>query len=620
MWYTGSNTSLSRLTFDGNEWRAAETYTLPALVSDQQRLVGNVNGDGDMDFWATKGSFPYDIYWVDGSNGQISGSIFNGHRFDAGDLDGDGAMDLVGYNLGTKILSVLMNDGSGSFNTFQYPIENTYSYSVVIDPRSSYPKILLPRNGGIDYLANIDGTWEFGTAFERGNNYLGDALFVDYDNDGEIEAIFRTYTSWGINVGFGSIEILKDLSNNQMKLDRIPYSVSGAQADTPRTYVSDVDADGVKELVTLDSYRTTGSVLGYYDFDSEGRYSRIRLTSQRFNHVAFIDWDNDGDLDLVGNHYNSSSVGPERVLRFYKNTILAPVIKLLSLSETSLERGQGIQLTLSGSNFNSVSAADLRVYFGSGISLAGSNSSGSAPVTVVSDSELQVTVSNVYADTPLGFRDVTLRYGPEPGDRVVLKDAFEVVDSATPIKTYSGMITEGGLPKAGVTVNLEMIAGTLATAVTDLNGRFSMNVAADLPAGLSYEIVPVVGGGTFFSPERRAANYAGSFYHFDFAASTSAGSDTLVIGMQSTLGTTLTEGEETILSVTASGLTDPEARVTGATLLAVKSGGGLPIAIPLLATDDPLVMKARVNLPGGTWTLTSTVNVLDPIRKAIRAG
>ncbi len=186
----------------------------------------------------------------------------------------------------------------------------------------------------------------------------------------------------------------------------------------------------------------------------------------------------------------------------------------------------------------------------------------------------------------------------------------EAVVSVLPFKIYSGMVQESGTAKPGVKVELYQDGAVYRSAVTDTKGRFTMNIPHPLPAG-DYDLVPLGTAQTFFSPKRMAANYSTSFHHFDFSAIEALGGDSLAVEIQSSLGSSIVEGDETTVTVAASGLTDQGAQIEDATFLAVESTSGATISIPLSFTDNSLVLKARVTLATGTWTLTSTLNVLS---------
>lgn len=198
-------------------------------------------------------------------------------------------------------------------------------------------------------------------------------------------------------------------------------------------------------------------------------------------------------------------------------------IALTSASPATVARGaEDISFNLNGTGFSFVSPEDLRVYLGSGVVLAETNSSGNAAVEIVSNSEIRVIVSNVFADTSIGFRDAKLRYGPGPGEVVTLADAFEVIDSTAPMRTYSGLIRKDGLPGRGIDIELLQGGSVFETATTNTNGRFTMNLPDPLPAGV-YTIRPAdTAGVLLFSPEERSANFSTSYYAFDFDASTVA--------------------------------------------------------------------------------------------------
>ena len=83
--------------------------------------VGDVDGDGDLDFLAANnGSDKVSVRLNDGS-GNFSGTTTvavgsSPASVAVGDMDGDGDLDLLTANKGSANVSVRLNDGSGNFS------------------------------------------------------------------------------------------------------------------------------------------------------------------------------------------------------------------------------------------------------------------------------------------------------------------------------------------------------------------------------------------------------------------------------------------------------------------------------------------------------------------------
>ena len=99
-------------------WTLADARTTEGGIA-----VADFDGDGDLDALVTngfrdEGAYPTRLFWNDGGTGQFvdSGQALNetmGAEVAAGDLDGDGALDVVVANMDLPN-EIWLNDGHGT--------------------------------------------------------------------------------------------------------------------------------------------------------------------------------------------------------------------------------------------------------------------------------------------------------------------------------------------------------------------------------------------------------------------------------------------------------------------------------------------------------------------------
>jgi hypothetical protein len=120
------------------------------MISDQEPGATNihpadVNGDGEMDFIASRGHGK-GVIWFQGpdwSRHDIDGEIQEPHCLAAVDMDGDGDIDAATCAYGSKVAAWYENDGEGKFRR-HFVADNQEAYDIrVID---------MDRDGDLDLL------------------------------------------------------------------------------------------------------------------------------------------------------------------------------------------------------------------------------------------------------------------------------------------------------------------------------------------------------------------------------------------------------------------------------------------------------------------------------------
>ncbi|HEX5052351.1 MAG TPA: VCBS repeat-containing protein, partial [Planctomycetota bacterium] len=251
------------------------TWLEAAGIAPPSVHVFDADGDGDLDVWGH--AAPQPVLWHNDGQGhllQVATPVLSNVSLTvaaAADIDGDGDADVAGvesfsgYVDATQVF-VATNDGGGP---------------------SAAPVVVVPR------------------ATNRRARCLS---WVDVDQDGDLDLFVGTE---GLGTG----------PNPQ---DLLLLNVAGTFVDVTATHMpvgggaigvaaGDIDGDGVTDLVTAGSisrlYRGNGSG-GFVD-----AISVLPATPSQVSGVALLDFDQDGDLDVVQSLASWTGGGGLRVLR-----------------------------------------------------------------------------------------------------------------------------------------------------------------------------------------------------------------------------------------------------------------------------------------------------------------
>lgn len=294
---------------------------------------GDYDNDGDPDvFISTQGNQNNIIYDNDGRGRLVipqdsSATSQGGTSFGAAwvDVDSDGWLDLYVGNGGLSNIQpdfLYKNNRDGTFTQiFGNPITSD-SIATVGGTWSDFDNdndldLYVPNRRGGDILYVNEGNWEFSkkedfslTREMRIFSSQG-ACTGDFDNDGDIDIYV------GKTFGSANLLLVNDGAGNFTPLQDDPAVVNGG--NTYGVLASDFDNDGDLDIIGA----TWGGAPEYYENLGGMKFQKIQLGDLGASiiyagSIATGDYDNDGDQDVyVGNWPNLPGASEEN--HFYIN-------------------------------------------------------------------------------------------------------------------------------------------------------------------------------------------------------------------------------------------------------------------------------------------------------------
>jgi predicted nucleotidyltransferase len=241
--------------------------------------------------------------------GTESGSV------DWGDYDNDGDLDLLlaGYSVGSYHSKIFQNTGNSFAEKYAGSLAGVYHGSAAWGDFDNDGDLDILLTGYDPSSTNISKIYKnTGTGFAEvyagsltGINYSSSA-WGDYDNDGDLDILLTGYSSTPVskvykNTGSGFTEVYAGSLTGV-------YHSSVAWGD----YDNDGDLD-----ILLTGYTGSLRISKIYQNTGNGFVEVFAgsLTGVYNSSVAWGDYDNDGDLDILLAGYGTS-----RISRIYKNT------------------------------------------------------------------------------------------------------------------------------------------------------------------------------------------------------------------------------------------------------------------------------------------------------------
>ncbi|GAB4582031.1 MAG: hypothetical protein Fur0022_47830 [Anaerolineales bacterium] len=297
----------------------ATNFSEPKLVSADNNgpkrvYAADVDGDGDMDILSIS-LLDNKVAWYANTDGDgafgpqqiISTEIAGGDGISAGDVDGDGDVDVFSASSADGKVAWYTNQGAGVFGPqqiinalapmayFVFPadLDGDHDLDILYDAWDM---------NAVIWQENLDGQGNFGPVNVISSQAEGasSVFAADLDGDGDLDALTSAALGnqiiWYKNTdGQGSFSLPIVITNNVS----LPYSVIAA----------DLDQDG--DLDVLSASSEDNKIAWYENMDGLGGFGLQKvITSQaeQASSVYAIDLDGDGDLDVLSASYGDNII------------------------------------------------------------------------------------------------------------------------------------------------------------------------------------------------------------------------------------------------------------------------------------------------------------------------
>jgi hypothetical protein len=289
---------------------------------------GDYDGDGDLDLLVT-GTTDNGVTSQTRLQGNDGSGVFSEvgaglpgvykGAVAGGDYDNDGDVDLAltGYGSGGPVSNVFRNDGGGAFTDIAAGLPGVYESAVAwgdYDNDGDLDLLLAGRTGANTYITRLYRNDGGGAFVDAGAGlpgvHLGTVAWGDYDNDGDPDLLLTGRT--------GGTTYIAKLYRNEGGggLTEVPAGLAGVEYSSVAW--GDYDDDGDLDIL-LSGYTnsTPWYVTRIYRNDGSGVLADIgaALPGANGGAAAWGDYDNDGDLDILLTGWT----GFERVARVYRN-------------------------------------------------------------------------------------------------------------------------------------------------------------------------------------------------------------------------------------------------------------------------------------------------------------
>ncbi|UOR05096.1 FG-GAP-like repeat-containing protein [Hymenobacter aerilatus] len=317
----------------GNNTFAPPIYTLldnfyPALQ------LGDFDLDGDLDVVTLYNSGSLAVRLNDGtgmlSTGQTLYQVpvgigYDEVAFEAGDIDGDGDLDVVTGSFNSSTITALLNDGTGNFRIDKQQKVNNYFTLIRLGD--------VDNDGDLDVVAVNEQAQAIGenklvVCLNDGNGQFTGASNLtldvfptklqlgDMDGDGNLDVVITGSTPRAAALDQYSVTTLRNDGTGRFAIGPRQL-LTGRGATAYEIELGDVDADGDLDVLTA-GIEVISPEQVIMLFLNDGKAALTGSKAVISNHspacMALGDLDNDGDLDLafdndkIGLRFNDSAI------------------------------------------------------------------------------------------------------------------------------------------------------------------------------------------------------------------------------------------------------------------------------------------------------------------------
>jgi uncharacterized repeat protein (TIGR01451 family) len=272
---------------------------------------GDYDDDGDLDILLTGESeitMPFSLlYRNDGGSFTDAGIWLTGVRYGSsawGDYDNDGDMDilLTGQDNGETPTSLIYRNDAGDFTDIGAGLAGVYASSVAwgdYDNDGDLDILLTGKNDGETPISLVYRN-DAGVFTDIGAGLpgvcIGSVAWGDYDNDGDLDILLTG------DAGEGPLSLV--FRNDAGVFTDIGAGLPGVYGSSVAW--GDYDNDGDLDILLTGDYGGGPLSLVFRNDAGVFTYVDISLTGVRWGSSAWGDYDNDGDLDILLTGFDAS--------------------------------------------------------------------------------------------------------------------------------------------------------------------------------------------------------------------------------------------------------------------------------------------------------------------------
>ena len=453
-----------------------------------------------------------------------------------GDYDNDGFLDilLTGYRLTspghiTFISSVYRNDRPGNFTEISAGLPGLYSGRGVwgdYDNDGKLDVLLIAQSASMIYRNQGDGSFAAQTNVALSAVSEGSAAWGDYDNDGFLDILLTG--ELGSPTYAGTTKLYHNNKDGTF-IENTNTSFKGIYLGSVAW--GDYDKDGDLDILMAGRYNSSARTMIYRN-NGDGTFAEqtaISLTGVEHGSVAWGDYDNDGDLDILMTGFVQTYTFTFKVYRNDGNNTFTELSSAEGLCDSSASWGDfdndgDLDILVTGNSSSGGNApvawvyrnleSDVFVRQDTGISLAGVQDGSASWGDFDNDGDLDIVITGDASLDSMANAPVTKLYrndGPisnSPPSMCSGLLATYVASNNSAVISWNAA-TDGQTPAAGLTYNLRMgsalglvnvISGMADVsngwrrlpAPASVNGRLSWTVTGLNPARAYYWSVQAI--------------------------------------------------------------------------------------------------------------------------------